>query len=719
MKQHLNTALQLLEDGIACIPVGSNKIPVIGSWREYMERLPSKAELKTWFEKTENSIALIAGKVQCIDVDEKYRAGLMAHFRQRCIDFGIGEIFDRCICQKTPSGGYHLVFKSEGEPFRNMKLAKKSAKDNHEVLIETRGAGGYFLIAPSSSYELIDGDFAFLPTLTEDERNDLLDVARSFNEAAKEGVKVESASVDGDLKPGDDYDLRGDLPGLLRQHGWSQIGQHHWRRPGKDSGVSASFGIIPDRFWVWTTSTVFESEHVYRPYAVYAMLEHNGDFKAAATALATQGYGSGRKQAEKPLESKKKAPDRDFEAGYDVEIEPQQIITDLKRFSELKPSNPADGNNILGDRFLCRGSCAMLFGYSGVGKSSLITQLCICWALGKETLGLKPSQPLNILLIQAENDEGDLAEMRDGGMEGMIKSGLLKEHEAASALPYIWTVRVSSKCGDQVGPMLKQYCQSNEFDLIIMDPLFAYLGADSKDQKDVSHFLRNVIDPIISEHKVALLIVHHTNKPPKERSAMSVPDMAYLSSGSAELTNYPRGILAVLPTSTDGIYQLVAAKRGGRLGWGKDEDGKPILKRFIGHSDGYICWRELDDMEVAQAFDESQRPKNPNHPSNRSKDKAKRVKDAKVWLMSHCIKSADLLSNINNFLETEFQLTRDQDKRSVIKFVEETGNAIERVVAIKGKIRVCIVGESQKAHELKVKIEREYEQNKQVKIDSI
>lgn len=706
MTPTLQTALDLRAAGVACIPVGADKRPLMSSWKKFMSELPTEAQLEKWFA-ADAGIALVAGDVQCIDVDEKYEAGLMAEFERSVRNLGLGDVWDRCLIQSTPSGGFHLVFRSEGEPIRNLKLA---SKENREVLIETRGAGGYFLIEPSEGYAVQQGDFEMLPVLTEEERADLMDVARSFNRKAPRDESKPSSTA-GELSPGDDYDLRGDFRGLMESHGWVWTDEKHLRRPGKDRGISASFGVIPNRFWVFSTSTEFENEKLYKPYMVYAMLEHGGDVKRAIGELARQGYGAKR---ERTKSDNSVAVPEVVDATPEVAQEKPEF--EIKRFIELERSSEDDPNNILGDRFLCRGACAMLFGYSGVGKSSLETQLSHMWALGKTCLGIRPSRPLNILIIQAENDDGDLAEMRDGVAEGMIEAGLMTAKQAQCAQKFVWTIRVSSKCGAQVGPLLEQYGPG--FDLVMLDPLFAYLGGDSADQKDVSYFLRNVIDPVIARLNIALLILHHTNKPPKDgKHGSSVADMAYLSAGSAELTNYPRGILAVLPTQRSDVFRLVAAKRGDRLGWGKDASGKPRRTKMIAHSEGYICWRELDDVEAAQVAAEGGEKK--NGPQERSKEKADRIRRAKEWLMGACLRSALLVQDIHNRLELEFELTREQDRRNVIRFVEETGSGLDRVRAMKGKLRIWILGRTKEAHEMKVKIEKEYEESKQSKISEI
>lgn len=344
----LETALSLLDSGISAIPVRADKTPLLKTWRKYITEAPSRDEVEKFFSDGA-SIALVGGKVQCIDVDEKYQSGLMVAFEKRVREHGLGNVWDKAIIQRTPSGGYHLVFITDCEPIRNMKLAQKGEDERFETLIETRGTGGYFLIAPSKGYEVIQGDFDFFPVFTQDERDDLLDIARSFDiRAPREAV---TASKLDDISPGDDYDSRGDVVGLLRSHGWTQINDKHWRRPGKDRGISASFGVIPDRFWVFSTSTAFESEHVYRPWHVYAVLEHGGDYQAAAKALRMLGYGSERKpekvtglEASLPSSDPKASLEKAISAKDEQkEIEEQEAL--LAKLAEVEFNPGAEPEN--------------------------------------------------------------------------------------------------------------------------------------------------------------------------------------------------------------------------------------------------------------------------------------------------------------------------------------------------------------------------------------
>lgn len=71
-------------------------------------------------------------------------------------------------------------------------------------------------------------------------------------------------------------------------------GTQHRCRPGKkDHTVSASVNFEgSDLVYVFSTNaSPFQDERGYTKFSAYALLNHGGDFRAAAQALRRMGYG--------------------------------------------------------------------------------------------------------------------------------------------------------------------------------------------------------------------------------------------------------------------------------------------------------------------------------------------------------------------------------------------------------------------------------------------
>lgn len=274
------------------------------------------------------------------------------------------------------------------------------------------------------------------------------------------------------------------------------------------------------------------------------------------------------------------------------------VGTIAKALSDLPSKQKSDPGELLKFRFLCRGGGLLFVGPTGVGKSSLGMQAAILWGLERPCFGITPARPLRSLIVQAENDEGDLGEMRDGVFAGMA----LTADEEERACRQILTVREDARtAGDflalTIEPLLVEYAP----DLLWIDPVLAYLGASANDQAPVGQFLRNGLNPLLHKYGCACVLVHHSNKPPsgREKPDWAGSDFAYLGAGSAEWANWSRAVLALRAIGQQGVFELRAGKRGSRLGW-KDADGATAYTKFLGHSNepGVICWREVDAAEV-------------------------------------------------------------------------------------------------------------------------
>ncbi len=173
------------------------------------------------------------------------------------------------------------------------------------VLIETRGEGGYFCAAPSPGYTFIQQSLTSIPSVSAQQREIMLRSARFLNEVEQPSempmvAKPALPTADNHYRPGDDYNQKCDrvrLGELLTRHGWRfwrESGSNiAWTRPGKERGISATLRNIGgvEVLYVFTSSTSFSPMRGYSPFQVYAILEHGGDHAVAAAELNRQGYG--------------------------------------------------------------------------------------------------------------------------------------------------------------------------------------------------------------------------------------------------------------------------------------------------------------------------------------------------------------------------------------------------------------------------------------------
>jgi len=203
----------------------------------------------------------------------------------------------------------HLLYRSRLVE-RNQKLASVLVEGLQRLraLIETRGEGGLVVVAPSGErihpsgkpYVLLAGRISTIASITYEERQVLFSVARSFDQMPPEDLltcgqpHARAVRTRGE-RPGDHYNRRASWAEVLEPHGWRALyardGESYWQRPGKQgSAISATTNYREsDLLYVFSTSTPFEAGRAYSKFAAYAILEHGGDFSAAARALAARG----------------------------------------------------------------------------------------------------------------------------------------------------------------------------------------------------------------------------------------------------------------------------------------------------------------------------------------------------------------------------------------------------------------------------------------------
>jgi hypothetical protein len=283
-----------------------------------------------------------------------------------------------------------------------------------------------------------------------------------------------------------------------------------------------------------------------------------------------------------------------------VEPESGSPIPEVRPLATLIRPALGDSEELIASRYLCRGAGALLVGPTGIGKSSLAMQFMLSWAIGRDCFGFTPTRPIKSLLIQAENDDGDLAEMRDGVLAGL---GLSK-NDRKQALDGVLSATVDDRTSiNFVTGVVEPLASKYEPDVVWIDPLFSYLGGDVSQQEVVSAFLRNWLNPVLHRHKCAVVLLHHVNKPPsgrKEKPDWQAGDFAYLGSGSADLANWARAVIALRAVGSHDVFELRACKRGARLGWVESDSQTRRYSIHIAHAKepGAICWRTAEQSEV-------------------------------------------------------------------------------------------------------------------------
>jgi len=289
----LEIAQSYLAAGLSVLPaVRIEKRPALSGWKSYQSALPSKHQINQWFSESTDAVCIVTGAVsgnlEMIDFD--FQAAQFDDWSALVPE----ELLSRLVIEQTQSGGLHVAYRSEASVCGNIKLSQAERDGKLVTMIETRGEGGLFLCAPSPGYELLQGSFDELPILTAQERELLLEAAWSLNAYSPPVIDhTPSAEYDGQSRPGDDFNQRGDVRRVLLASGWSLVkpgDNEYWRRPNKQSGWSAT---LKNRvLYVFSGNAApFEPNHAYSPFSVYTLLEHSGDYEAAARELRSQGYG--------------------------------------------------------------------------------------------------------------------------------------------------------------------------------------------------------------------------------------------------------------------------------------------------------------------------------------------------------------------------------------------------------------------------------------------
>jgi hypothetical protein len=359
MTNAVEAAQAAYELGLCVVPPRQDgtKAPTVinGKWEQWQDIRPTREQMNGWYggDEPRSGLGLVLGSV-CDNVEmfefegDAIVEGMYDEFLERVKSAGLDDVWLKIAngyTEETPGGGIHVLLRTD-EPADSMKLATRpmtrpefeaSIKDSDRIhfekhpdqkekrflqsvktMSETKGVGGYSIVAPSNgqvhpngkAWVLTAGGFDAIATVTVDERDRLYDIVRSLDvkrEHQKKAVEVAPPRASDGEGPADRYNTdsqaKENILALLVKHGWElesdNGGVLHLTRPGKDTkeGISATLGYHadPPMFQVFSTSTEFDIDRGYTPFQVYSILEYGGNQRThhseAAFELIREGYG--------------------------------------------------------------------------------------------------------------------------------------------------------------------------------------------------------------------------------------------------------------------------------------------------------------------------------------------------------------------------------------------------------------------------------------------
>lgn len=324
------------------IKADGSKAPDVRSWTPYKVQRSTPAEHDQWFSgERPAGIAVVygdvSGNVEMIEFEgHAIRDGILDEVTEIAEASGLAEEWHAILngwASESPSGGRHYRVRVDGAPVRgNTKLASRLAREDEytdeerqrlrekptarivRVQIETRGEGGYGLVEPSGGtvhatgrpYVRLAGGPASIPTLAPEALEAIHDICRMVDTLPKpESPKTAPRDLpplpDGGLRPGEDFDQRGDWGQILKgifQPLITRGSTTYWGWADGARGVKATTGHASDkdRLYVFATSSDFLPETPYSKFAAYTLITQgtttNSSFKRAAAELRKQGFGS-------------------------------------------------------------------------------------------------------------------------------------------------------------------------------------------------------------------------------------------------------------------------------------------------------------------------------------------------------------------------------------------------------------------------------------------
>ena len=438
MTQHLLTQARAWFDaGYTVVPTHEDggKRP-FGAWKSYQSQPLPWDELHAMLaDGRHTGIGVLtgsaSGNVEMLEIEGpldlavKRLAKVSAQAREYA-QIGMPELLQRLAtgcAEQSAGGGLHLFYRvTDGPALGNTKLAHAEGK----VIAETRGEGGFVVVAPTparnghpegSAYALLKGCTpAGTIEITAEERDTLhllFQIALDTQPAPVEPYQPEVKEYDG-TSALDDYRTRTTWREILEPAGWTYShhaeGRDHWVRPGKAIHEGTSATTIEDGpLYCFSTSVDWPTEQGLSKGQVYAHLHYGGDLSAATKALAASGYGTTHHAPALPAWEAELDPDASEDERQDAQD--AWVAEHLPALDWRALWADETEEEWIIEPLLARRRLVALYSAPKVGKSLLMLEIAANIASGREVLGTKPPEPIRTLYVDFENDpRGDVRE---------------------------------------------------------------------------------------------------------------------------------------------------------------------------------------------------------------------------------------------------------------------------------------------------------------------
>ncbi len=355
-----DTIKKLIGDGVFLVPAAEKSKAAKMVWKD--QPALNEFELQNMmrhFQTTGIAMNLGASGLCCADLDTKKYAGFEVGFLDEVREL-YPEIWERLRVEKTPSGGFHLLWRlpqgyiqeSKNIAYRwcTEKEREEAPKVKKVCFIEIKSTGALSQCFPSPGYTLLkEANGEVLPRiilgLTQDQHASLVNLCSSYNECFEPEKLEKTGSILDiyDENPFSHFNRSDEGENVLEDSGWILLKgdsrYKYFKKPGrKGKDVDASFNIQKRIYKIWTNTTDLE-DRSYTPSGLKGILLFSGAEigKEMYHWLVANGYGKIKSSVEKNLikrEAKKKDGGLPENASFQAKLE---LEREKLKYSEIYP----------------------------------------------------------------------------------------------------------------------------------------------------------------------------------------------------------------------------------------------------------------------------------------------------------------------------------------------------------------------------------------------